>query len=246
MGRERMLAQALYSLLMQDYDDLELVIKDGDPDNPVRDIIALRCFKDEQVNYKVGKDGGIFAAVNDCLKRATGDILHFMCSDDLMCPGTLKSVNEIFERERFGGAYWLYGKTISADSECRTQGIDGEPTTLDALLEKNRIGQPAVFWNRAMMNLAGNFCTRYQYAADYDLWIRFWKRREPWFLDQTLGIFRHHEGSDTQIHQQETAAMAKRVSLRHQWWGGLIERAQNAFNERHAFDDGYIAAHDDM
>ena len=51
MGRPRMLAQAFHSILAQGYDDVELVIKDGDPEHPVtrEDCVvnALRGFSQE-------------------------------------------------------------------------------------------------------------------------------------------------------------------------------------------------------
>ena len=238
MGRGKMLSQALYSIFMQGHEDVEIVLKDGDPDHRVTDDPYVQGALASQprgmtVNYEVGHDAGIFPALNNCLKRATGDILYFMCSDDLLCPGAFQAVISAFEAERFGGIYWLYGKTISADETGKTLGIDGAQTTLEELSLHNRIGQPSVFWNRQMMNLAGNFDSRYRFAADYDMWLRFWKLREPLFLDQTLGIFRHHEGSDTQIHPTETNAMARKVSLRHAIMGKVISsaRAQWVINQ---------------
>src|SRR4029077_14947071 len=104
---------------------------------------ALRCFREGQIKYECGYDAGIFPALNNCLKRATGDILYFMCSDDLLCAGALQSISKIFETERFGGAFWLYGKTISADETGKTLGVDGEQIELERLLQKNCIGQPS-------------------------------------------------------------------------------------------------------
>ena len=251
MHRPRMLAQALHSILAQGYDDVELVIKDGDPEQPVtrdeRVVAALRCFHGDQIKYECGHDAGIFPALNNCLKRATGDILYFMCSDDLLCAGALQTANTVFEAERFGGAFWMYGKTISADETGKTLGVDGEQITLDDLLLHNRIGQPSVFWNRAMLDLAGNFDSRYRFAADYDMWLRFWKHRQPLFVDQPLGIFRHHDGSDTQIHPVETDAMARKVSLRHNLLGPILARARSRWVDRRAYGwDATPLSHDEL
>jgi glycosyltransferase involved in cell wall biosynthesis len=250
MGRPRMLAQALHSILAQGYEDTELVIKDGDPANPVcldADVSNVsRCFRNE-IQYEVGKDAGIFAALNNCLARATGDILYFMCSDDLLCPGAFQTVNSIFEKERFGGAFWVYGKTISADETGKTLGVDGDLTSLGELLQKNRIGQPSVFWNRAMLTLAGNFDTRYRYTADYDMWLRFWKHRQPLFVEQTLGVFRHHEGSTTQMNSAATDIEAAKVSMRHQQFSPVLARARNRWVDRRAYEgDAVPLSHDEL
>jgi hypothetical protein len=164
------------------------------------------------------------------LKRATGDVLVFFCSDDLFCPGALHAVNEVFERERFGGPFWLYGRTISADITGRTLGIDGNPSTYEELLQHNCIGQPSTFFNRQIMEMDGIFDPRYRHAADYDLWLRFWRRTEPYFLDQTLGIFRHHEKQNTTAQREAVEAEAKRISARHQRLGGVIQAARNTQN----------------
>jgi glycosyltransferase involved in cell wall biosynthesis len=235
IGREKQFSDLLCSILMQNYDDLELVVADGDPLHHVRgDLQITRLFEifGDQVKYEAKYDAGILYAVNDCLRRATGDILYLACSDDLLCPGALATVNDAFVAERFGGPFWLYGQTISADVLGRTLGIDGKPTTFDEMLVHNRIGQPAVFWNRNMMEIAGMFDPRYRYAADYDLWIRFWKQREPMFIGQTLGIHRHHDGQATRVHAWEVAKEAAKISWRHRCLNSEVTRARNLLQSK--------------
>jgi glycosyltransferase involved in cell wall biosynthesis len=236
-----MLCQALHSILLQGHDDVELVINDGGPDRPVlQDPLVrqvLNLFGPKQ-SLEIGHDGGIFHAVNKCLKRATGDILYFMCDDDLLCPGALAAVSEAFERERFGGPYWVYGQTISAHITGRTQGIDGCSTTLDRMLVHNRLGQPAVFWNRNMMNLAGMFDTRFKWAADYDLWLRFWKCREPEFIGQTLGLHRHHEEQATRVNAADVEREAKMISWRQRSLTAVASQARTTLMSRKFYLDG--------
>lgn len=233
-----MLRQALFSILMQGHADVELVIQDGQPESPtaedpsVKPVLALFGGR---LNYLAGHDRGIFDAVNRALHRATGSILYFMCNDDLLCPGALEAVNAEFERERFGGPFWVYGQTVSADHTGKTLGVDGGLTTYEQLLVKNRLGQPAVFWNRKMMNLAGAFDPRYRHAADYELWLRFWKRRDPAYLGQTLGIFRHHAEQNTQVNSSLVEAEARRISVRHQSFNSLIASARNIHQGRKAY-----------
>lgn len=250
MGRERMLVQTLHSLLAQEHTDWEVVIRDDDPEHPIEnhpEFQRIRDFLGEQLKYVVEPHLGSYSRVcNATLSHSTGDILHVMGSDDLLCPGALYSVNEAFEAERFGGPFWLYGKTVSTDEHLRFQGIDGSSTTYEELLQHNRIGMPSTFWNRQMLNLAGKFDTRFRRACDYDLWLRFWRRREPLFLDRELGIYRHHDDNMSKVHGQEVEAEAKKVSERHQMWGVILDRAQNAYNERHSFDGEVHISHDDV
>jgi hypothetical protein len=149
-----------------------------------------------------------------------------MCSDDMLCPGALQTVNDVFIADRFGGAMWVYGKTISADLMGRAQGIDGEPPNWSHMRNANCIGQPSVFWNRAMMDLAGMFDLRYKHAADYDLWLRFWKQRDPAYINHTLGIFCHHENQNTSVNSRATEAEARNIAWRHSVFGDVIARAR--------------------
>lgn len=220
LGRERMVADAVCSLLLQGHEDWELVMQDGCVEKPVREdprVGALLALAGGRLKYECKKDPGpsILYAVNDCLKRSTGEILYLMCSDDLLCPGALSAVNEVFHKERFGGPYWVYGQTASADATGKTLGVDGEATTYAKMLVHNRLGSPAVFWNRQLMELLGRFDVRYRYAADYDLWLRFWRQCEPVFLNQVLGVHRHHSKQATRVHREETEREAAAISWRH-------------------------------
>jgi glycosyltransferase involved in cell wall biosynthesis len=231
----------VYSVLLQGYDDFELVVQDGDVEKPLAEVSHVKRVLDlleDRFCYSCGRDRGIFHAANLALARATGDILTFQCSDDLLCPGALIAVNEAFESERFGGPYWLYGQTVSADVTGKTLGIDGELITYQKLLGHNQIGQPSAFWNRQMQELAGKFDPRYRHSADYDLWLRFWERREPLFLNQTLGIFRHHAEQASNVNAVELEKEAKRISMRHQSFSGLITSARNVQVARRAYPDG--------
>lgn len=229
--------RALHSILLQDYQNVELMVKDGDLDDPItNDQRVKELFSMLDVRYHVCRDNGIFDGANWALKKATGGILYFMCGDDLLCPGALSLVDETFREERFGGPLWLYGNTVSADEAGRELGVDGAPTTREKLLQHNCIGQPSTFWNREMMDLAGIFDLRYRHAADYELWLRMWSYAEPMYLNQKLGVFCHHPSQNTQVNGQATEAEAQGISQRHQNLSGVIQRARNIFQWRKAYE----------
>lgn len=240
-GRERMLSDAICSLLMQGHEDWELVVQDGCVDKPATKdsrVSALLELVGDRFKYENKPDHGILYAVNDCLKRSTGEVLYLMCSDDLLAPGALSSVNEAFHKERFGGPYWIYGQTASADATGKTLGIDGALVTYQMMLKHNRLGQPAVFWNRQLMDLLGRFDVRYKYAADYDLWLRFWRQCAPEFLTQVLGVHRHHSKQATRLHREETEREAAAISWRHSFMPWQIDCARRTVLAGRYWPDG--------
>lgn len=239
MGREKMLMQAIHSILLQEHEDFEIVIRDDDPNNPVQKHPGVHKLlsSDRRIVYIIEKHIGTFSGIaNAALRHATGEILYVMGSDDLLAPGALYEVNKSFTEDRFGGAFWLYGKTISTNSHLQIQGYDGQPTTYEKLLQMNRIGCPSAFWNRPMMNLAGTFDTRYKWAADYDLWLRFWKVRDPMFVNHELGIFRHHDSHMSVDHAREVEEEAAHISQRHATLSGLILHARISQLMKKAYD----------
>jgi glycosyltransferase involved in cell wall biosynthesis len=233
-GRPRMFREALFSILAQGHEDWELVIHDGS-ERPQVDQRIFDLVGPSRLKYQVGPNGGAIRNFNACFARSTGEIIYAMGSDDLLSPGAFYSVNERFEVERYPSNFWLYGRTVSVDEEGRRTGIDGAPTSLDKMLGHNRLGIPSVFWAKGLMGLAGQMDPRFTITADYELWLRFWRHREPAFLDRDLGIYRHHDGQDTRVHLARVEREVRWIRTRHTYFAGEVKRAQNIYQGRKVY-----------
>ena len=106
------------------------------------------------------------------------------------------------------------------------------------MLLRNRLGQPAVFWSRQLWLMAGGFDCRYRLAAYYDLWLRFWRLQEPLFLDQELGVHRHHDGQATRVHAARVEREARAVSMRHSFLSREVLKARALAALRAAYGNG--------
>jgi hypothetical protein len=247
-GREKMLVQTLHSVLMQEHQDFEVVVRNDGEESLVSDDSSVQkmfAFFGERLKYVVGPHLGTFSKVaNATIAHATGDIMGILGSDDLLAPSALHTINETFESDTFGGAMWMYGKTISTDHHLSFIGIDGTDATFEEMLQRNRVGTPSAFWNRKMLDLAGNFDTRYKWAGDYDLWIRFWRQRKPTFVNREIGIFRHHAHQTSSEHPAETDEEARKISLRHTYLGDVINRARNIHTSRKLYGGDMPLSHD--
>lgn len=149
-------------------------------------------------NYIRSNDTNVIAGVNTALREAHGDVLYFMCADDLLCDGTLALVNDLFQG-REAEPFWIYGRTETIDAEGKRLGVSGGPFTYEDMLIHNRIGTNSVFYNRKMLEITGTFNEQYRYAADYDLWMRMWQVRPPVFVDYVLGSFRRHAAQISEV-----------------------------------------------
>lgn len=253
-GREKMLQQAIHSILLQEHEDWEIVIRDDDPEHPVfsnSEVQKLFDFLGSRLKYVVEPHVGTFSGVaNGTVKHSTGEIIHVMGSDDVLAPSALYVVNQTFQ-ERYDlstrGPMWAYGKTLSTKSHLQFDGTDGEPITYEHLLHRNSIGCPSVFWNRAIMNLVGQFDPRLKWAADYDMWLRFFECVPPTFINQELGIYRHHNERMSIEHAKEIEKEAKKVSFRHTYFKDILGRAHKRYAAKFDYDGEPIPlAHDDL
>jgi glycosyltransferase involved in cell wall biosynthesis len=213
--RAEMLGNALETILEQTHSDWEVVLKDGCLERPaVGNPFLKEQFKrlGPRLRYMLSKDGGIFPALNEALRYSTGDVLHFMCSDDgFSHPDVLDAISAEFSGHR--DPYWCYGQTQNIDVYGNDMDVCGAHTTLNEMLICNQIGQPSVFWNRHMFKRASWF--DYAHAGDYDMWLRFWRIVEPKYMPRILGKFRKWPNQSTAQHIEEVQREADSISQKH-------------------------------
>lgn len=68
------------SVINQTYSNIEYIIIDGESKDNTLEIV--NGYKDRVSKISIGKDGGIYFALNKGLSLATGDIIGFLHSDD--------------------------------------------------------------------------------------------------------------------------------------------------------------------
>lgn len=83
------LEEAIESCLKQNYPGLEIIAVDDGSTDQSRDILATY---NDRINVILKANGGQASAFNAGLKKASGDWIWFLDSDDTLCPGILKEV----------------------------------------------------------------------------------------------------------------------------------------------------------
>lgn len=173
--------ETLLSVFNQNYPNVEHLIIDGGSKDATPHV--LERYR-ERLAYVVSEpDKGQSHAINKGLARATGDILTWLNSDDMLAPGALAAIALAFatnpQAEVVSGICCLYenGKIIGRHL---TACHDG-PLPLDELLDLDGawlLGQffyqPEVFFSRSLWERAGGCVDEsLYYSMDYDLWVRF-------------------------------------------------------------------------
>ena len=173
-NQARFIRSTLASALSQEDVECEILVFDGDSDDGTRDI--LREYEG-RIQWVSRPDRGQTDAINQGLRAATGDILCYLNSDDILYPGALARVAGHFGgnprcRILYGNADHLHGDGTFMER------YYNEEWNYDRLLEVCYICQPAAFWRRTILEDHGYFDESLRFAMDYDYWLRV-GRHEP-------------------------------------------------------------------
>jgi glycosyltransferase involved in cell wall biosynthesis len=195
--------RTLNSVLFQETDfRFELIVMDGGSTDGTLEI--LKKYQ-EKIRWISEKDDGQADAINKGLKLATGEILAYLNSDDVYLPGTLQRVADLLDDNP--DKEWLYGQCNIIDENDREirKGItryknwSGSEFSYNRLLTENYISQPAVFFRRTALDIAGDFNPDLHYAMDYDMWLRLSQISPPIVFNDYLASFRMHGASKSTL-----------------------------------------------
>lgn len=98
-------ARALESILNQDYKNIEaIVVNDGSTDDT--EAVLSKYIQDKRLRYVKTENKGVSHAINEGLKRTTGDYVSFLHADDLFLSGKLRKQVSLMEKaKKYGVSY---------------------------------------------------------------------------------------------------------------------------------------------
>lgn len=188
--------------------DLEYLIYDGgSTDNSVK-VIKQYAKKYSCLSWVTRKDKGQVDALNQGLKKAKGDIIAYLNSDDYYLSGALQKVVQYFSDHP--KSLWLVGNCRVTKKNLKWTFILKHLWPIDRhvfyLQVFDTINQPAVFLKRQLVKKVGLFSEHYHYAFDYDFWLRCLKFNLPARLKSDLAVFRIHQSAKGSLSYQKQFA----------------------------------------
>jgi len=209
----RYLERTLYSVLNQNYPNLEYVVQDGGSSDETRAV--LEHFDGSLSHWASKPDDGQADAINRGFEHTSGEIMAYLNSDDLLLPGSLAYVARYFAAHPKVDA--VYGHRILIDEHDGQIGAWVLPRHDDKTLTfADYIPQETLFWRRELWERAGaRIDTSLKFAIDWDLLLRF---REAGArivrLPRFLGAFRVHDEQKTGNQQRLCEEESERLQLR--------------------------------
>jgi glycosyltransferase involved in cell wall biosynthesis len=226
----RFLRQCIESVLTQDYPHIEYFVIDGGSTDESRSI--LESYKG-RFFWKSEPDGGQTNAINSGLKMATGTILAYLNSDDILLQGAVSTIVQAWrdnpDVDVFYGRAHFTGEAGEVTGDYPTRRF-----SVPALKARCLICQPATFWQRRSMECFGTFDENFQTAMDYEYWQRIAAGDGRFmFIDQFLACSRDYATTKTRSQRAKVYKDAFKSQWLHwghihvQWWFELLNYLKN-------------------
>ena len=166
----------LDSILSQDYKNIECLVIDGKSVDQTIEIVSEKQKKHSSINIVSEPDKGIYDALNKGVNLASGDIIGFVHSDDLLASKTVisKLVSK-FLNEKIDGVYGDL-QYVNKDDTTRVVRLwKSRDFTTDLLRKGWMPAHPTFFLKKEVYKIHGKFNLKYKIAADYDFMVRVLK-----------------------------------------------------------------------
>lgn len=186
-NQARWLGDNLRSVAEQNYPHVEHVVMDGGSTDGSVELLRRAA---GNLRWRSEPDRGQADALNKAFAESRGDIIGWLNSDDAyFSPSAVADAVEAF---RDPGAGVVYGHAAIVNADGLILQAVWVPRFHRALLRRyDFLIQPAVFVRRAVLGdrLVDD---RYDYAMDYELWLRLAEKHRFVRLDRILAIDRHY------------------------------------------------------
>lgn len=267
-NRAALLPRALASIANQTHSDIEvLVVDDGSTDATAQVVAQIAATFPHPVHYFRKSNGGCASARNAGLRRATGDCVAFLDSDDQWLPDALAQLAAELQRS---GADFVYSPAI----EMRADGSEtlnrpvaaGEPARLAALhFEVSNLRNGSALLHCRVIDAVGDFDETLGHNEDSDFMQRVAIQCKGAYVDRPSVRVFHHVGrkSANRLAVQRAVLTSAEKILRSQpafahSLGGRAERrlrriraellaeliAAGEFDEARAFEAAHRVADD--
>jgi len=185
--------QTIQSVLNQTYGNIEyLVIDGGSTDNSI-DIIKKY---EGKIAYWINEpDNGQADAVNKGLKRAIGDLVCWVNSDDILYPDYVACRVRQFKENP--NVDMIYGDIEQGPEPSKKRLRKGKQTSIKNMLKYAEcpIPQQSAMWRREVVKKLGYLVPRWHVVLDREYFIRIAAHGLIKYVPGAVAFFRNHEQS---------------------------------------------------
>ena len=213
---EKYIEKSIASVLSQTFNNFEfLIVNDGSTDKTAE---LIHRYEDHRIRLICNESNrGITYSLNKGLETAQGDYVARIDSNDLASPDRLKLQMKLLRQNPevalIGSSYALID-----DSDKVVKIVQLPTHTAEIkwrLLFQNCIPHSSAIFKKDIVMALGCYDESFQYAQDYDLWMRISERHQVASIDEPLLYYRlPGEGSISHEKKREQATAASLIHLR--------------------------------
>ncbi len=171
--------RAIESVEAQSFGPIEHVLVDGASNDGTKEIIARYAEKykvgegQKSVRYLSEPDNGIYNAINKGIAMATGDVIGFLHSDDMLySPYSIEHIASAFENK---GVDLVYSDLQYCKKGKTIRLWKSAPYRPSSLKYGWMPPHPTVYCRREVYEHVGKYDEWFRISADYDMVLRIFK-----------------------------------------------------------------------
>ncbi len=207
----RFLRRTFASLEAQSYPRIEVIVIDGGSTDGSLELIEEWAER-IPLRWISEPDSGQAAAINKGFRMATGEVMGWINSDDLLTPRSVELAASRFSADPQLDFVW--GFCLVVDAEERPLTIQNPYVRADLTqLRKHRnfVSQPGSWYSRRAVETYGPLSERLHYLFDYDFFLRVADGGRAEFIPEVMAWFRIHDASKSGSQEREFLREEPRV-----------------------------------
>jgi glycosyltransferase involved in cell wall biosynthesis len=243
-----MVAEAVESVLAQNYPNFEHIVTDGGSTDGTLEV--LKRYPHLRVSSE--PDRSLYDAVNKGIRHARGDVIGFLNTDDVYAPEVLGAVGEAFAADPeldmvYGGSATFRVGPTGEREVLGTMMTEAEMSFSPGQAAFRPFSINARFFHRRVYERVGLYDDGYRIAGDREFYLRAFLSMpiRATFLGRLVYLYRHHTGSLTfndELYSERIALEHLRIAtkvLEHPEW----RHAAAPFRRLHTFETLGLVAH---
>lgn len=186
---ERFIEDAIKSVILQSYGNIEYIIVDGASMDSTMNIVNM--YRDKIDIIISEQDEGIYDAYNKGISLASGDVIYFLNTDDyLYDENVIMKVAEAFRHDR--DACIIYGNVSVIDERTGFRHTTGRRMELKDFSLGIMSSHQSIFTKKKMFDKYGIFDKAFRVCSDFDFIAKCFigDEKNILYINETIAVYR--------------------------------------------------------
>lgn len=195
--------ETILSVLNQTYTNIEYILVDGGSTDNTMDIVNKYRNRIDIIISE--KDNGQTDAINKGFRLATGILVGWLNSDDILYPDCVEKIVRLYNDAKNGAIYYhSFNDMIDENGKIIKTYQHIIPDRNHLLKYNYNVTQQGSFYNRLLVEKVGFLNINNYYCMDLDLWLSLLKLGPIYYSsDKAYSAFRIYKGTKTDTGQEK-------------------------------------------